>query len=527
MWTRTIVSAKLLIGCFDLLQGGIIVDTKFCTKTCAVFFFSLILSCFAQSQGTDSSKLSVDWNKTVRVSKTTATLQVVVNPPLRRGTPVHDNAFLALRDLQADFVRYVPWLPYPKLGVAELDAPSSGKTSWDFSIIDPMTIDFLEATKGHAVVLNFSTIPQWMYKTEKPVAYPEDPNQVAWNYEQGTELRDSSGQEVAEYYAHLLGWYTKGEFTDELGKKHESGYHYVIPYWEVLNEVDFEHQYSAETYTKVFDAVVTAMKRVEPSTKFVGMALAAPSQNPDFFEYFLQHKNHKDGVPLDFISYHFYATPNAGETPEIQQYTFFAQADGFLNVVRYIEAIRLRLSPQTGTMINEIGAISTNDSDQGQPTHVEKPIPASYWHLAGAMYAYIFGQLSELGIDVAGESQLVGYPTQFPSVTMVDWNTGKPNARFWVLRLLRNNFGPGDRIVKTSFSSPDVYALPVVIRSDKHRILLVNKRARAVTVDVPDATGAQLEFVDMTTDAQSSASTRISSNQVTLGGYSVAVLTFP
>jgi hypothetical protein len=510
-----------------LFDGGSISKPKLCSTMCAALFVSLAFACSGYCQGPDTSKLSVNWDRTVRVTKTTATLQVVVNPPLRRGTAVHDNAFRALKELQADYVRYVPWLPYPRLAVAELEAPANGKTSWDFSVIDPLTIDFLEATTGHPAVLNFSTIPQWMYKTDKTVAYPADANQVAWDYEQGNELRDPSGKDVADYYARLLAWYTKGGFTDELGKKHESGYHYSIPYWEVLNEVDFEHQNTAETYTKLYDAMVTAMRGVEPNTKFVGMALAAPSQNPHFFEYFLDHKNHREGVPLDFISYHFYATPNPRETPEIQQYSFFAQADGFLHVVRYIEAIRQRLSPETGTMINEIGAISADDSDQGQPGHVEKPIPASYWHLTGAMYAYIFGELSELGIDVAGESQLVGYPTQFPSVTMVDWETGKPNARFWVLRLLKNNFGPDDKIVETGFSSGDVYALPVVTRTGKHRVLLVNKRERAATVDVPDAVGAEMEYVDMTTDGQASESTKIKSEKVSLGGYSVAVLTFP
>src|SRR5208283_133028 len=160
----------------------------------------------------------------------------------------------------ADYVRYVPWLPYPKLGVAELDAPAYGKTSWDFSIIDPRTIDFLEATKGHPAVLNFSTIPQWMSKPEKAVPYPADPNQVVWNDGQGSGLKEPSGKEVGDYYARLLAWYTKGGFTDELGKKHESGYHYSIPFWEVLNEVDFEHQNTAESYTKLYDAVVTAMR---------------------------------------------------------------------------------------------------------------------------------------------------------------------------------------------------------------------------------------------------------------------------
>ena len=66
-------------------------------------------------------KLTVHWDKVIRVSQTTPTLQVVVNPPLQRGTPVHDNAYKSLHDLGADYVRYVPWLPYPKMGVAELD----------------------------------------------------------------------------------------------------------------------------------------------------------------------------------------------------------------------------------------------------------------------------------------------------------------------------------------------------------------------------------------------------------------------
>src|SRR5438309_11085115 len=65
------------------------------------------------------AKVVVHLDKVIRASETTPTLQVVVNPPLRRGTPVHDNAFKALHDLGADYVRYVPWLPYPKLGVAE------------------------------------------------------------------------------------------------------------------------------------------------------------------------------------------------------------------------------------------------------------------------------------------------------------------------------------------------------------------------------------------------------------------------
>lgn len=476
-------------------------------------------------------KIEVNWDKMVRVSQTTPTLQVVVNPPLRHGTETSVNAYRAVHDLGADYVRYVPWLPYPKLAVAELEPPAAGKTSWDFSLIDPMTIDFLEATKGHSVILNFSTIPQWMWKTDKPVGYPSDPDQVIWNYEQGTELRDPSFKEVSDYYARLLSWYTQGGFLDEYGKRHESGYHYAIAYWEVLNEVEFEHKMSPELYTKLYDAVVTAMRKVQPDIKFVGMALAMPSLNPQYFEYFLNPKDHQAGIPLDLISYHFYAVPTPDQTPEVQGYTFFAQADGFLNTVRYVEDIRKRLSPETRTTIDELGAISADDLAQGEPGHVTKPIPNSYWNLTGAMYAYLFGELTKMGIEVAGESQLVGYPTQFPSVSMVDWNNGRPNARFWVLKLLHDNFVPGDTVVElggdSSSQGPSIYALPVIAREGRKRVLLVNKTEHSREVQLPGARGGQLEYVDETTAMDPPKKIAVSSDTFTMKGFSVAALTLP
>jgi Glycosyl hydrolases family 39 len=480
----------------------------------------------------EAIKISVHWDQVFRVSQTTPTLQVVVNPPLERGTPVHDNAFKALRDLGADYVRYVPWLPYPKLGVAELEPPKEGATFWDFSAIDPLTIDFLNATKGHSVILNFSTIPQWMYISDKPWIYPADAAQVDWDYEKGTELRDPTMKEVADYYARLLAWYTQGGFTDEFGKRHESKYHYSIPYWEVLNEIEFEHHISPETYTRLYDEVVSAMLKVQPDMKFVGLALATTT-NPHYFEYFLDHNNHKLGIPLDFISYHFYAIPTADQTPEVEQFTYFDQADGFLKTVRYVEAIRKRLSPDTKTTIDELGVISADDTAQDQPGHVAKPIPDSYWNLAGALYAYLFGEMTKIGIDVAGESQLVGFPTQFPSVSMVDWTDGKPNARFWVLKLLHDNFGPGDKLVELESTkpftqdSPYVYTLAFAAHDGKRRVLLVNKRDRPFDVSIVGAIGGQVDYVDQTTGFQPPATAKLTSETVKLSGFSVAVVTVP
>jgi hypothetical protein len=452
------------------------------------------LFCFLAAATIPAQQLppfTIHWDKVTLVSKSTPTLQVVVNPPLRPGQPLGAAAYKALKDLGADYVRYVPWLPYPRLAVAELEPPTPHKTSWDFSLIDPMTKDFLAATEGHSTILNFSTIPQWLFKTPQPVTYPADPEAVVWNYEQGAELRDPTGKELGDYYARLVSWYVNGGFTDENGVRHNSGYHYKMPYWEVLNEIDFEHNMTPEQYTERYDAIVSAIHAVSPETKFVGLALASPSTEPAMFEYFLDPHHHRPGIPLDMISYHFYATPRPGENADTWQYTFFDQEAGFLHTVRYVEAIRKRLSPTTRTDLDELGVILPGDNGSNDKV----PPPKIYWNVAGALYADLFIELTRLEIDVIGESQLIGYPTQFPSVSMMDWTTNEPNARFWALKLIKGNFNAGDKLVETTTASGDISA-QAFLTSTGRKLLVVNKRNRVVDIQLPDAASAHVVTVD-------------------------------
>lgn len=474
-----------------------------------------------------ADEVTVDWAKTIIVSKSTPTLQVVVNPQLLRGAKLHDPSFAALHMLGADYVRYVPWLPYPRQAVAELSAPADGKTSWDFSHIDPTLDDFMKATEGHSVILNFSTIPAWMFKTDKPVTFPDDPNQVFWNYTQGTELRDPSMKEVSDYFARLLSWYTKGGFTDEYGKRWESGHHYKVAYWEVLNEIEFEHHWTPQQYTKFYDAVTTAMRKVDPQIKFMALALAQPSEHPEMFEYFLNPANHKSGVPLDFITYHFYASPTSDQTLDHWQYTFFDQAKGFLNTVRYVEEIRKRLSPSTKTDLDELGVILSEDGKEiDHPGYIGKPEPEGYWNLAGAMYAYIYTEAAKLGIDVLGESQLVGYHTQFPSVSMMNYNTGDPNPRFWILKLLKDHFGPGDKLVETK-NSNDALSIQAFDTKQGKTLLVINKRNRAGQVTLPaDAEGASVTLVAPSTGDHPPAEEKLQGRSLSLQPFEVAVVQY-
>lgn len=106
-------------------------------------------------------------------------------------------------------------------------------------------------------------------------------------------------------------------------------------------------------------------------------------------------------MPLDWISFHFYAS--CSNRTDVSQYnTFFTQADKFFTEVSRIISIRDSLSPRTKIDIDEIGVILPDDNVQNPI-----PIPAPYWHAAGAMFAYIVGNLAQVGVDALGESQVI------------------------------------------------------------------------------------------------------------------------
>jgi len=473
------------------------------------------------------AKVTIDWGKVVQVSRTAPTYQIVATKLQRPNSPIRRQIYEAMRDLGAEYVRFQAWFPWPKLAVAELKPPQDGTTYWDFSDMDPIVVDFLEATKGHKIILNLATIPEWMFKTPNPVPYPADPDEMDYGYEQGTELRDPSMKEVADYFARLFSWYTQAGFKDEYGQWHGSNHHFKIDYWEILNEVESEHRMTPETYTALYDAVVEAIRHVDPNMKFVGMALGG-EDNPRFFEYFLNHQNHKPGIPIDMISYHFYAQPKSDEDPYVQQFTIFSQADGFLSLVKYIDLIRQRLSPQTQTTIDELGIISVDDQRQNEKFHISKPIPDSYWKLSAAMYAHAFNELSHLGIGAVGMSSGIAYPNNnFPSVTMLDWTTGQPNARYWALKLLIDSVGPGDKQVETRVDLPFIEAQAYITPAGQRKMLLLNKRDQPFEVAIPNSAGATERYVDQDTNFHPAASRTLNGNKQILGGFAVSIITFP
>ncbi|MGD0578641.1 MAG: glycosyl hydrolase family 39, partial [Bryobacteraceae bacterium] len=243
----------------------------------------------------DPPAITVDWSRTVAKSRTELSIQVCPEPPLRRGYPIHDQLWKALREMKSNGARIQFWHPYPRLGVAELEPPRDGATAWDFSLIDPIVLDFVAASEGRPVMFNFSTLPQWMFRTPQPVPYPKDPDEITWKYTQASELRDPSLKEIVDYYHRLASWYIKGGFSDEAGKWHESGHHLKVAWWEVLNEIEQEHEISPAQYNAIYDAVVEDLRKLDPEMKFSGLALAGPGSGAEYIHTFLDPKKHKPG----------------------------------------------------------------------------------------------------------------------------------------------------------------------------------------------------------------------------------------
>lgn len=456
---------------------------------------------FAAPVAESDIKLVLHWDKVVAISKSNIAIQDCPEPPLYRGQPIHDKLYKALHDLNADYSRIQPWFPYPKLAVAELRPPDKNQTYWDFNLMDDVVDDFMKATAGHPVVFQAGTTPSWMLTTPTPNRYPGDPQAIDWTYSRDGKVGPSSAELLAAYQARMAGWYIKGGFKDELGVWHSSGHAYNFEYWEPLNEED--QRFSPEDLTALYDASVASVRKVAPNMKFMGPTLSDTANLPQFVAYFFDPKNHQAGIPVDIVSYHFYTFSESDETPETMQYTTYRQADRILTAVGYIEAIRKRFLPEAKIDITELGSILV----PAEAVNPADPIPASFWNLSGAVWAYLYGHLAAKGIDIITAAELIDYPGQFASTTLVNWETGEPNARYWVLKLLHDNFGPGDKVIEPNAAAeimrPDpavqIYAQGFITPQGKRKVLLVNKRDRGLEVTIDGAAGGDEQRVDQST----------------------------
>ena len=446
---------------------------------------------FSQQQTEPGATVTVNWKQVTGVNKTIPTTQILAHAYTLRTSPIHDQLFAALRDLHTDDTRLQFWYSVANQAVLEPKEPTATETFWDFEYADPLVADYYANTSGKHH-LNVSTIPRWMFNVP-PIAMPSDPKASVYAYTDDTRgdlLKDPSGRQFAEYQARIFQWYTRGGFTDEAGKFHNSGHHYKVEYWDILNEPDFENKITVQQFTKIYDAVTEAIHKIDPDVQF--FAPEVSGAEVPWAKYFLDRNNHKQGfVPIAWFTFHNYV--NAPNEPSTWQEKYFtgaaksetdgAPAKALVERTREVMKIRDNLSPDTHVIIDETGTFDDVKTTE-EACRANEPYSAYlplYWNAIGANWAYLFIASEQLQLPLFSMSQMLGYPTQCPSISMFDKDTAHPNAHYWVLSLINSQFKPGDKLVSTQSSSADMDAQASITPTGR-KVLLLNTSNHPVTV---------------------------------------------
>jgi hypothetical protein len=112
---------------------------------------------------------------------------------------------------------------------------------------------------------------------------------------------------------------------------------------------------------------------------------------------------------------------------------------------------------------------------------------------------------------------------------MINWTTGRPNARYWVLKLLKDNFAPGDKFVDAGIrgNDPDAQAITLQAVSTPRgkRLLLINKRNKTVKLVMPaELKGTKIGMVDPSTGDERPSEGIVGEQAIELKPFAVAVV---
>ncbi len=501
---------------------------------------ALLAMAFLSHAGAQVSAAQVDiaaqWDHVTRTSVTVPTTQHLANAFTVRSSTLNKRLLADLRDLHTDDTRLQLWFSVPLQAIPELRAPTATQAFWDFTYVDPVVEDFFANTEGKRHI-NVGTIPRWMFNVPA-IQLPTNPTGSSYQYAEGTKgdlLKDPTGRQFGEYQARIVAWYTQGGFTDELGKFHKSPYHHKIDYWGVMNEPSLENHLTPEQYTRLYDQTVIAIRKIDPHMEFFGPEIVGASYVIPFATYFLNPKNHDPAaLPIKWFSMHNYILSD-NNPADWQKAYFTGPADqfgdtaaAFVDRLRAVMKVRDELSPKTEIAIDELGTFDLvnpgdNVAQADEPYSAYNPL---YWVATGGNWAANFIAAERLGIPLISMTQMVGAPTQSESCSMIDWDTAAPNAHYWVLYLVDENFGPGDKLVSTTSPSPDIVA-QASITARGRKLLLVNTSDHAVPVALSGVFAAGLlkaQIVDEASGENPPRTDHLAGPSIQLAPFAVAVV---
>lgn len=147
---------------------------------------------------------------------------------------------------------------------------------------------------------------------------PTDPNQLAFPhkiYAAGRVPADPSYTQVAGYFGRIAAYYRSGGFVDECGTTHTSKFRVPVRFWGVENEGEHLPRDAVQGYTRMYDAILAAIKEHEVGgeqpMKYVAVNQnfggASKQELNSWLGFFLNKSNHADhNVQIDTVAMHAY-----------------------------------------------------------------------------------------------------------------------------------------------------------------------------------------------------------------------------
>jgi hypothetical protein len=235
----------------------------------------------------------------------------------------------------------------------------------------------------------------------------------------------------------------------------------------VLNEPNGYPHYQQSpgfinTYTNAYDGITTVLHRDHPDLQFVALCYGGIPTVP-VLQYFFNESNHspealKANWPPAFLTFHIYepCSDSLLCTPGLQPATF-TQAQ---QAATYITTVT---NGRTKPAVDEMGNFGPGiDYDTTLDAGAQR---FAFWNPRAAWYAAAYGQLAGMGVEQMGASQFFGFPSNvgrargwhaggqgqdtgvngsfwyYPFLSALDWDTGKPNPRYHVVKLLVQTLG--------------------------------------------------------------------------------------
>ena len=398
-------------------------------------------------------------------------------------------------------------------------------TTWDFSTLDAITQPVL-GVGDHSPEFQIAKAPAFMYV----------------NNDSSQSFQDLTFAQFAGYAANLVQYYNTPGFMVGSTLYESPAYAangYKITYWGIYNEPSINNHLDAAHYTKMYNALVPAMKTVDSSIKLVGLELCCGSE--DWALTFASNVT----APVDLVAAHYYSSCNQKDTDVMLLDT----VPGFAASAQTIRT-NLATNPALANIPLWVTENNVNaDYDAGNNMSACNPGQTFVTDLRGSspFFAgwrpYVFSQLGKAGVQALYHWDYDA-DKQFGEV---DYSSGALQLSYWVDYWLGQTFpaAAGSQLLQYSATDDGELETLPVINSDGSVVILVANHAvnapsdnngpgspRSVLVDVSALgtfSSGSLLTIDKSTNVSSgpvaAAMTPAAQMTITLDGYGAAFLT--